>query len=277
MACMPSTLSQRSEKPALPTADAVQAQPGQWHWRDSAAAGPDFDLDGDALVRTLATNEMLFSEGDRKTHLYRVESGAICVYVPGWKGHRDVSEFVFPGDLVGLGFLEHHASSARAMVETRVSCFHRDAQADLVEGDPRAEAKLADAVEREFESRRDRLVESGRARPLERVAAFLTALSRNNTIEGRDPCLITDSWQCGTIANFLTLSVDGLASILVELEGRGLIEPCPPLGLRLKDVEGLEKLAAGLCSSEAPEAAASGEAGTCPRRPSRLGVAHADA
>ena len=77
------------------------------------------------------------------------------------------------------------------------------------------------------------------------MAAFFVALSRGNSYEGRIPNIITDSLKCGVVASDLALSVEALSRILVELEERGLIENCPPLGLRLKDIAALERLADG--------------------------------
>ena len=45
------------------------------------------------------------------------------------------------------------------------------------------------------------------------------------------------------VADFLALSIDRLGSLLVQLERRGMIKPCPPQGLRLVDVVALENLA----------------------------------
>ena len=77
-----------------------------------------------AAVKSLAINELLFGIGDPKTHFYAVKSGALVVYEPRWNGHRAVIEFAFPGDLVGLGFLQTHTCSARATVETYRSGKH---------------------------------------------------------------------------------------------------------------------------------------------------------
>jgi CRP/FNR family transcriptional regulator len=52
-----------------------------------------------------------------KTYLYRVESGVICLYDPRWNGDKAHVDFIFPGDLVGLGFLQSHMLTARALVE----------------------------------------------------------------------------------------------------------------------------------------------------------------
>jgi CRP/FNR family transcriptional regulator, anaerobic regulatory protein len=197
----------------------------------------------DATVQTLASNEILFRAGDPKTHFFRVERGTICVYKPQWTANRTVVEFAFPGDLIGLGYLETHICTARSMVEAQVTRLPLSSVDKIVDADPRARDRLKQAIDREVDFVRDSLVKSGRESPVERVAAFLVALSRNNKSEGRDPSIITDSMQCGVVATYLSLSVDALGELLAELEKRGLIEPHPSRGLRLKDLNALELLA----------------------------------
>jgi hypothetical protein len=68
-------------------------------------------------------------------------------------------------------------------------------------------------------------------------------MSRANAQEGRDPRSIMDSFKCGVIADYLAMSPDELAGILVELEERGLVT-CDASGvLRLTDLAALEALA----------------------------------
>ena len=100
-------------------------------------------------------------------------------------------------------------------------------------------------AERQFALLRNRLVRAGREKPVERVAAFFVILARNNTYEGRDPYIIVDSLRCGFVAGYLQMSIDVLASALVDLERRGLIEPGPQGTVRLKNVVALERLADG--------------------------------
>jgi CRP/FNR family transcriptional regulator len=199
----------------------------------------------DAIVQTLASNEILFRAGDPKTHFFRVERGTICVYKPHLNGNRTVVEFAFPGDLIGLGYLESHICTARSMVEAEVTRLPLSSVDKIVEADPRARDSLKQAIDREVDFVRASLVKSGQENPIERVAAFLVALSRNNKSEGRDPSLISDSIHCGVVATYLSLSVDALGKFLVELEKRGLIELHSPRGLRLKDLIALEHLADG--------------------------------
>ncbi len=79
------------------------------------------------MPHTVAANAFLFRAGDLRTHLYRVESGAICLYETRRSDRQSVIEFLFPGDYVGLGFLEKHHLSARALLDSTVTCVPIDA------------------------------------------------------------------------------------------------------------------------------------------------------
>ncbi len=193
--------------------------------------------------RSIERNELLFETGDLKTDIYRVETGALCIFTKRPNLTTEVIEFALAGDLVGMGFLERHATSARAAVDTKVTSFPLDAMERLTEGDARAKARLDDAVQREFAFRRDRLVSAGRARPLVRLAAFLVAVSHRNGEEGRDPMLIDDTLNCAVVADYLAVSIDMLALLLVQLEMRGLVRPASKYDLRIVDLDRLEALA----------------------------------
>ena len=199
--------------------------------------------EADAPMRALACNEILFKAGDAKTGLYVIEAGAICLYTTRWDGGRDVIEYAFPGDLVGLGFLETHACTARAAVETRVRCLPL-AAADAIDArDARATTRYNAAIKREFNFRRESLVAGSRGRPAARLAALLLALSRRNGAEGRDPTLIDGVLDAEVVANYLGASLAQLAVAAVQLQARGWIKVAPDRCLRLIDVNALESMA----------------------------------
>ena len=77
---------------------------------------------------------------------------------------------------------------------------------------------------------------------LQRVAALLSAISRNNSHEGRDPVLIPDCLTSGFVADLLGLRVSDLADALVELEQRGLVAQAQGSALRLTNLPELERL-----------------------------------
>ena len=193
------------------------------------------------LCACLPPMSSCFGRGKRRWVFYRVNSGAICLYEQN-RAEHPVVDFAFPGDFVGLGFLQIHACCARAVTKTEVTCLPLEVLASAIEDDPRAQAKLNDAIEREFEFRRAALVEAGRSAPLERLSAFLVSLSRTNAHEGRDPTVIGECCPSAFAAGYLGLSVEDLTTLLLELERRELIEAYSG-GIRLRDIGELEKLA----------------------------------
>jgi CRP/FNR family transcriptional regulator len=194
-------------------------------------------------VRSLASKEVLFRVGDRRTCIYRVETGAICLYEPRWNDAGSIIDFAFPGDYVGLGFLETQSCNASAICECQVTCIPWEQLTSVVSGNRSAQQRLHEATEREFELRRTSIVKRGQENPVERVAAFLVALSRNNALEGRDPGVISDSMGCGIAADYLGLSIEKLGALLVELRNGGLIDICPDKSLRILNIEALQELA----------------------------------
>lgn len=203
------------------------------------------DAAGVSELRMLAAGEILFREGEPRTSMFRIESGALCLYRTLPDGTKDVLEFAFPGDLVGLGYLDSHVAAAQATMETQVSTLPRMKALDTAfDRSPRVKVRLTAAIEREVEFLKESLVEMGRPNPVQQVASLFVTLSRNNTYEGRDPSIITDSLECGVVAGYLGMSVDQLATYLTELKARGLIEASDK-GLHLKDLAALESLADG--------------------------------
>jgi hypothetical protein len=158
---------------------------------------------------------------------------------------RCIPSLIFAGDILGLGYLEYQIYCARAVVETQVKCLPLSAMENILQHDNRAKQRHVEAIQREFAFRRDLLVTANRRRPIGRVAALLFALSQLNRSAGRDPTIVGDSLKCGMVAESLGLDLDSLGGALTELEKKELIAPCPPHGLRLTDLGGLESLAGG--------------------------------
>jgi len=201
------------------------------------------DVDqGSAAARELGCGEVLFQAGDSRTQLYRVERGAICHYARWEDGRREIIEFAFPGDIIGLGHLETHITTAQAMVDTVVSIVPASEFEHALDIDGELAARLAAAGDREFDYLRKRAIDSGKGKPVERLAAYLSVLSHISAEEGRDPLVVSDELASGTVAEQLDMSIDGLSYALCELERLGIVRASSE-GLRISDLNGLENLA----------------------------------
>ena len=138
------------------------------------------------------------------------------------------------------------------MSKTMVDCLSLAAQDELAVSDEKARLELDAAIEREFEYRRNALVQTAKT-PMTRVASFLLALSFINRHEGRDDLLIEEAVEA--MASHLGLAIDEIDFALTELGNLNLIEPASSKGWLLKDLDGLDaidqlKASAGLGSTK---------------------------
>lgn len=204
--------------------------------------GQSGDRPGDPGVFTAAeagrrihatTGELLFQPGEARQH-YRVEEGAIFHYIRWTDGSHDLIEVAFPGDIIGLGHLDQHVSTAQAMVDSVVSEVSEHEIAHLLDVDDRLPLLLASAGEREFNYMRDTTLNFGRRTPVERLANYLLAVA--------DDSVVADDVTSGYVAERLQMSVDTLSSALIGLERKGLVAPAEG-GLKITDAAELERVA----------------------------------
>lgn len=211
---------------------------------DDALAPNELDLSA-APLRTLAPAEYLFEEGDRKTHAYRVESGALSLFTLTPEGNPELLDIVNSGGFVGLGYLDRHACHARAECPTAVTCLSDHLVAALASTNAAFAALVDQAQRTELEILRSRAVRSTLGAPIIRTAAFLLVASGNNANEGRDPTIISDELKCGMVAGYLDIDVEELAGAVRELARLGFVAAGPAHALRILDLPALERLVDG--------------------------------
>lgn len=195
----------------------------------------------DVVQKFVKTSDILFHAGDART-LYRVERGAICHYMLWADGRHEVIEFAFPGDIVGLGHLSRHVSTAQAMVDTVVSIVSEAEFAESFENDDPLAFRLSAAIEREFDFVRDQATARTPPKSAVRVANFLLALAGLNGVEGRERELITDDITAGFVAEKLDMSIEALSEALLRLKKEGAVRETSQ-GLRIVDTATLQRLA----------------------------------
>lgn len=196
-------------------------------------------------LRILGVGDYLFKEAEPRACAYRIEKGAVAVFERRIDRPANITEMAGRGDYVGLGCLEKHRDNARAVVDSIVRVLPRSELALLAEHDPKLRQKQDEAIERDFEYRKVSAHGRGRSAPVESVAAFLAAVSRQNAHEGRDPTIVSDSLKCGTVTSLLDMDIGTLERALLKLQGMGLVEQSPAAGLHLKDIQALERIADG--------------------------------
>lgn len=207
---------------------------------DGLAAGP---------ARTIDAREHLFCEGDRATHVYLVEAGHVCISRLLPDGRRQVIDFAYPGDIIGLGALDTHATSAQATTKTRLRCIPIAALHDVAARNAGLGRKLYEALSHELLAAREHLFTVSQCTAAERVAAFLLALSRRNARRGENPTEIVLPMTRNDIADFLGLTIETISRTFSKFRADGLIELEHCILVTLLDADGLADVARGAGAS----------------------------
>jgi CRP/FNR family transcriptional regulator, anaerobic regulatory protein len=198
-----------------------------------------------AASKVLQARDHLFFEGDAKDHIYRVEKGTVCLYNTLADGRRQIVDFAYPGDLIGLGAPGEHMFSAQAITLTRLRCLPANLLLEVALRDPDVGMQLYRAMSDQLMAARDLLLTVGQRNATERLAALLFALSRRNARIGADPTRLVLPMTRADIADFLSLTIETVSRTFTKLRQAGIIELVQSSLVDIVDQSALERLAAG--------------------------------
>ena len=195
--------------------------------------------------RVLRAREHVFFEGDCQDHVYQVERGVVCLYKTLSDGRRQILDFAYPSDLIGLGAADEHVFSAQAIMSTRLRCMPASRLHEVARHDPQVSMQLYRALSRQLLAAHDLLLTVGQRNATERLAALLVALSRNNERNGTDPLRIALPMTRADIADFLSLTIETVSRTFTKMRKSGLIELVQSSLVLVRDRRALQQLAAG--------------------------------
>lgn len=194
--------------------------------------------------KILPPNTALWNEGDERTHVFIVKSGALCFSRMLPDGRRIVLGFAYPDDTIGLDSDIRHCD-AHAMQTTRLIAIPISAYNRAVNEDPdfqrQATAAMSDALN---EAYRHVVVISKLSAP-ERLASFLVALSERNQAHGLSPLSVVLPMKRLDIADFLGLTIETVSRTFTQFKAVGLIAMDQSNIVIFKNIQKLRALAAG--------------------------------
>ena len=163
-----------------------------------------------------------------RNHVYRVETGAICLFKVRADGSRTCSSSPFPATSSASATSTTMCPAPRPRWKRSLSCLPRSA----LEPDAGALPEYANRASRRPSSARWRSSRRRRARrPRPDAAGAHRRAVRDafplQRLRGPRPRVLTDSLSCGVVAGYLNMSVDDLAHWLTGLEALGLVEAVP--------------------------------------------------
>lgn len=196
---------------------------------------------GQATVRKLEAKEHVFCEGDPRIHVFRIEEGVVAVYKTLPDGRRQIIDFAYPGDLIGLGMLGEHVLSAQTTSRAKVRCLSVAALERAAETDAGLALKLYKSVSQELAATRNLLVTVGQRSALERIANFLLMLHRRAGESAGS--IVTLPMRRSDIADLLGLTIETVSRTLTKLRTMGVINVVHGTTVHLRNLKRLEELA----------------------------------
>jgi CRP/FNR family transcriptional regulator len=200
-----------------------------------------------ASLRRLDAKEYVFADGDPARHIYRIEAGAVSLFKILSDGRRQILGFAYPGDFIGLGLQAEYIMNAQAIKSVKVRSMPLAALQQIAARDPALSFKLYQIMAQELAATRDLLVTTGHRSAVERVAAFLVALSRRKGWDGGAAPIIDLPMTRADIADFLGLTIETVSRTLSKMKSSRLIDLPQSACVHLLDMKALQEITEGEC------------------------------
>ncbi|MBS0232675.1 MAG: helix-turn-helix domain-containing protein [Proteobacteria bacterium] len=191
-------------------------------------------------IRRIEAKEHVFCDGDPRTHVFRIEEGVIALSKLLGDGRRQIIEFAYPGDYIGLGTLREHIFDAQATCAAKVRCLSATALEQEASRDASLALRLYKAVSAELAAARSLLVSVGQQSAMERLAGFLVGLSART--EG-DENVVKLPMRRSDIADLLGLTIETVSRTITKLRTMKVIDVVRGTEVHILDGDRLVELA----------------------------------
>lgn len=196
----------------------------------------------------LEPHRLLFQEGDPAEHVYTVTTGQLSLSLSLPDGRRQITEFLGPGDFIGLGLdgdMTHHILTAETLTEVHVCRFPRGAFARAMEQSAPLGRRVLSFASRRIAAAGEQQLMLGRKTAVERVASFLLRAARRNEDRGAPASPLTLAMTRNEIADHLGLTLETVSRGFSRLRQLGVIRLDGADRVTLGDLDRLAELAGG--------------------------------
>jgi CRP/FNR family transcriptional regulator, anaerobic regulatory protein len=194
-------------------------------------------------IRRIEAKEHVFCDGDPRTHVFRIEEGVVALSKLLGDGRRQIIEFAYPGDYIGLGTMREHIFDAQATCAAKVRSLSASALEQEAARDAGLALKLYKAVSAELAAARSLLVSVGQQSAMEQLSAFLLSLTARNAGTGGDENIVKLPMRRSDIADLLGLTIETVSRTITKLRTMRVIEVVRGTEVHILDSDRLAELA----------------------------------
>ena len=172
---------------------------------------------------SLSKGDYLFSEGDEANFVFIIFSGVIQLDKLLADGRRQITGFLFKGDLLGLAKDGIYTCSAEAISDVQICKFKLVEFENLIEEFPELEHQLLKIARNELAEIQQQLLLLGRKTAIERLASFIISLSDRAVIRGEPDTPVSISMTRNSIGDYLGLTTESVSRSMTRLKKFGAI------------------------------------------------------
>ena len=170
-----------------------------------------------AVRLTFYQGEEIYAQGEDADLIYRIVKGAVRTAHLQADGRRQVGDFYYEGDVIGVEVGEGHPFSAEALTDCEVLALRRAGSAANESGGVQRMIWAATATE--LRRTQSHMLLLGRATACERVARFLMDIA--DRFRGEFVILPMSRQD---MADYLRLTIETISRMLGRLQADGVIE-----------------------------------------------------
>jgi CRP/FNR family nitrogen fixation transcriptional regulator len=195
-------------------------------------------MDQVGLKMTFAKGEEIFGQDEDADMIHSLVSGVVRTTRLLSDGRRQVGDFYYPGDIIGLEVGESYRFSAEALTDCVIRVVKRSGLGALG-GQENLDRALWEATRRELERTQEHLLMLGRKSACEKVASFLMDIAQR---DGTDDVSLPMGRQ--DMADYLGLTIETVSRMVTQLQGSRIVEFATSRQFRVTRWPALERLAA---------------------------------
>jgi CRP/FNR family nitrogen fixation transcriptional regulator len=185
-----------------------------------------------------AKGEEIFGQDEEADLIHAVASGAVRTTRFLSDGRRQIGNFYYPGDLIGLETGPVHRFCAEALTDCVVIVVKRSALRAFA-GDGDLDRAIWEATRRELERTQEHLLVLGRKTACEKVASFLLDVAQR----GDDAHAVTLPMGRQDMADYLGLTIETVSRMVTQLQSSSIVEFQDSRRFQVKRWDALERLA----------------------------------
>ncbi|MFO1014218.1 MAG: helix-turn-helix domain-containing protein [Caulobacteraceae bacterium] len=186
-----------------------------------------------------AAGEEIYAQDEDADMIYQLVSGVARTTRLFADGRRQIGDFYFAGDLIGIETEDQHCFSAEALSDCEVLVIKRSALERVGAEGERVQQLVWSETARELARAKRHLALLGRKTAREKVASFLLDIA---TRVGEDVTPLTMGRQ--DMADYLGLTIETVSRMVTQLQSDGLISLEGCRRFRIRSREELEYAAA---------------------------------